>query len=349
MTKNATPRQLALFAALLISGFVLLLAVIATLSGFVQLALPGLIAVFAGVFLFSYGAISYTLKRFIYRKIKLIYKSIHKFKVDAQNKKTDIDMSEDIIGDVEKEVNEWADSQAKEIDDLRELEIYRRNFMGNISHELKTPIFNIQGYIHSLLDGGLEDPDINHKYLKKAANNVERLQTIVEDLDTISSLESGKYILDLQAFDIRKLATEVFEDLEIKAVKKGIQFGFKDGADNHFIVNGDRENIRQVLTNLVLNSVKYGQRGGHTTVSFYDMDKNVLIEIADNGIGISKEHIDRVFERFYRVDKSRSRAQGGSGLGLAIVKHIIEAHRQTIHVRSNEGKGSTFGFTLEKA
>ncbi|MEM1322195.1 MAG: ATP-binding protein [Bacteroidota bacterium] len=299
-------------------------------------------------FCLSYFVVLNALKRYIYRKIKLIYKSIHRFKVTAKDKIRDVDINTDIIGEVEKEVSNWVNSQNKEIESLKSLEAYRRNFLGDISHELKTPIFSIQGYIHTLLDGGLYDEKINRSYLVKAASNVERLQTIVSDLESIAKLESGTLMLDMQPFDIRALAEEVLEDMEIMAKERKISLLFKEGADRGFTVHADRENIRQVLTNLIANSLKYGNDNGHTKLAFYDMDKYILIEVADNGIGIKETDLKRVFERFYRVDKSRSRTQGGSGLGLSIVKHIIEAHQQTVNVRSAAGVGSTFGFTLAK-
>lgn len=247
------------------------------------------------------------------------------------------------------EVDQWAENQKEEIRKYNSWAEYRRKFVGDISHELKTPIFNIQGYIHTLIDGGLEDHKINVKFLSKAAKNVERLQTIVEDLESISRLESGELILDIQSFDIKELTEEVFEELEIKSREKEIDFDFKQGAAKGFMVEADRETIRQVLVNLIHNSLKYGKENGKTRIGFYDMDKVILVEVADNGIGIPKQHINHVFDRFYRVDKSRSRNQGGSGLGLSIVKHIIEAHKQTINVRSTPDLGSTFGFTLKKS
>ena len=240
------------------------------------------------------------------------------------------------------------DKKMHEIETLRQLETYRRHFIGDVSHELKTPIFNIQGYLHTLLDGALEDPNVNTTFLKKAAKNLERLHIIVEDLEAISRLESGELMLEIQSFDIHALAAEVFEDLEFKAKQRNITLEFKDGASQGFKVQADRESIRQVLTNLVSNSIKYGEENGRTRIGFYDMDGNILIEVADNGLGIPKKHLNHVFDRFYRVDKSRSRERGGSGLGLSIVKHIIEAHKQTINVRSTPGLGSTFGFTLKK-
>jgi two-component system phosphate regulon sensor histidine kinase PhoR len=243
---------------------------------------------------------------------------------------------------------EWADDKAREIAELKQMEQYRREFIGNVSHELKTPIFNMQGYLHTLIDGGIHDDKINLDYLYKAAGNLDRLNNIVEDLESISLLESGSLEMEMRKFDIHELAQQVFESLEMQADSNDIELGFKKGCDKSTMVVGDHERIRQVLTNLVSNSIKYGRENGKTQVGFYDMDENVLVEISDNGIGIDKEHLSRLFERFYRIDKSRSRHQGGTGLGLAIVKHIIEAHDQTIHVRSTPGVGSTFGFTLRK-
>jgi two-component system phosphate regulon sensor histidine kinase PhoR len=300
-------------------------------------------------FLISYLVIIRYLKKYIYRKIKVIYKTIHKRKVRPEEKSNTVDINQDIISEVEKEVVEWADNQAREIQQLKSWQEYRRRFLGDISHELKTPIFNIQGYLETLLDGGIHDPTINVKYLHRAIKNVDRLNTIVEDLESISRLESGELILEMQNFDIRDLAEEVFEEMEIKAQQRNISLLFKQGADQHFRVCADRESIRQVMVNLVSNSIKYGNEAGHTKIGFYDMDRYLLIEVADNGIGIPQDHLNHIFERFYRVDKSRSRIRGGSGLGLSIVKHIIEAHNQTINVRSAPELGSTFGFTLAKA
>ena len=293
----------------------------------------------------SYLVILYFLEKFIYRKIKLIYKSIHTSKLSSNEK---INLNNDIIDEVEKEVSHWATDQRTEIENLKSLEHYRRDFLGNVAHELKTPLFSIEGYIHTLLDGGLHDDKINRKYLNRASKNVERLHTILEDLDAISKLESGRLVLDITNFGIKDLTEEVFEELELVAQDQHIKLTFKEGASSNYLVKGDRENIRQVLVNLIANSIKYGKEGGYTKVSFYDMDQHILVEVADNGAGIERKHLSHLFDRFYRIDKSRSREQGGSGLGLSIVKHIIEAHQQTVSVRSAEGVGSTFGFTLEK-
>jgi two-component system phosphate regulon sensor histidine kinase PhoR len=347
--KNPTPRRIAILSAfavafiLTVFWFLLELIEMPPSDWWVPFAM-GILAFFV-----SYRIFSYYLKQYIYRKIKVIYKSIHQHKLSSTEKKEAVDMRSDIMDEVEKEVEEWAAKQEKEIQQLKTWQDYRRKFLGDISHELKTPIFNIQGYLETLLDGGLEDDTINQVYLQRAAKNVDRLNTIVEDLEIISRLESGELILDKQLFDIKTLTEEVFEDLEIKGAEKSIKLTFKTGADQHFRVRADREYIRQVLMNLLTNSIKYGNENGTTKVGFYDMDKNVLVEVADSGIGIPPEHLVHVFDRFYRVDKSRSREQGGSGLGLSIVKHIIEAHKQTINVRSAMNVGSTFGFTLEKA
>jgi len=304
-------------------------------------------------FFFTFGLclfiFRFYLLRYIQRKIKVIYKSIHKHKLTTTEKRDYSYMQDRVMDDVEKEVEAWAAVQEKDAEKLNTWQEYRRKFLGDISHELKTPIFNIQGYLETLLEGGLEDESINKNYLQRAAKNVERLNTIVEDLESISRLESGELILDLQLFDIKTLTEEVFDDLEFRAKERNIRLVLKPGADQGFTVRADREYIRQVLSNLVNNSLKYGKEGGVTKVSFYDMDKNLLVEVADTGIGIAPDHLNHLFDRFYRVDKSRSREQGGSGLGLSIVKHIVEAHKQTINVRSTPGLGSTFGFTLEKA
>lgn len=347
--KNSTPQQIATLIALLttIGG-----ATVFTIFYFIDQSTA------ASWYWFLFPILLYVLcffvtlfylKKYIYRKIKLIYKAIHQHKVSPAAKKSSINVNTNILEEVQKEVQEWAALQVAEVAKYKSWAEYRRRFVGDISHELKTPIFNIQGYLHSLLDGGLEDEKVNIKFLKKASKNVDRLQTIIEDLTAISRLETGTLILDKEPFDIKQLVLDIFEDMELKASEQNIKLEFKAGADHSYKVRADRESIRQVLTNLIENSIKYGKDEGVTKVSFYDMDNNILIEIADDGIGIPKSHLPHVFDRFYRVDKSRSRKKGGSGLGLSIVKHIIEAHEQAINARSTQDVGSTFGFTLEKA
>lgn len=348
MVKNLTPRQISLITSIALT---ILLSILGFLYLFFGSNIPDFFVVIlaiTSIFILSYILISFMLERYIYRKVKLIYKIIHKSKTSVQNKE-DITKDEHILQRVSDEVKLWAESQEKEIESLKKLEKYRRGFLGNVSHELKTPIFTIQGYIHTLIDGGLHDEEINMKYLQKAASNAERLQNIVDDLEVISHLETGSIALDITEFDIRDLAKDVISDVQFQAAAKNITVELKDGADKTFNVRADRDNITQVLNNLVINSIKYGKTNGKTKIGFYDMDKFVLIEVSDNGIGIEENHLKHLFDRFYRVDKSRSRTMGGSGLGLAIVKHILEAHNQTINVRSTLGQGSTFGFTLAKA
>ena len=291
----------------------------------------------------------FLIKQYITRRIKLIYKSIYTQKLTALERAGIGPSYKENFAEVEKEVSEWSARQQSELIAMKELEEYRRNFLGNVSHELKTPIFNIQGYIYTLLEGGIDDSKINKHYLQRAAKNIDRLQSIVSDLQSISKLESGKMILDIQEFDIKDLVREVIDENEMLALKKSIIVGFKPGSDQNYKVKADKESIRTVLTNLIQNSIKYGQKTGKTLISFYNMEIKILIEITDTGVGIPENHLKHVFDRFYRVDSSRSRDEGGTGLGLAIVKHIIEAHHQTINVRSTVGVGSTFGFTLDKA
>lgn len=301
-------------------------------------------------FILSYFLVYNSLQIFIYRKIKLIYKSIHTLKLGKDDKGVFGDfISDDPMNDVEKEVEEWAGTKRKEIEELKRMEKFRREFLANVSHELKTPLFTVQGYIHTLLDGALDDPNVSRKFLEKCANNVERLCLLADDLGEITRAEKGEISLAFETFDVNRLVKEIFDSMEMKARQRAITFAIKKGCDRPFYVLADKERIRQVLINLVDNSIKYGIDGGETIAGFYDMADNILIEITDNGLGIEEEHLPRLFERFYRIDKSRSRDQGGTGLGLAIVKHLVEAHNQVINVRSTPGIGSTFGFTLQKS
>lgn len=346
--KNPTPRRLSFYAALISSFIVLLTAYFAGHNGLFQNAFLSLFIIFIVSFAATFISFNYLLRIFIYRKIKPIYKAISRLK-SGSTKAGKVDIDRDIITDVNNEVTRWESERDEEIAQLKKLETFRREFLGNVSHELKTPIFSIEGYIHTLLDGGLEDKDINVHYLQRAAKSVDRLCLIVEDLEAISKLESGELELEFRSFDLHDLIKEVFDSLELPARERRITMGFKEGCDKPFYVFADKERIRQVLVNLVVNSIKYGRDGGKTVVGIYDFDEKYLIEVTDTGIGIDTPHLPRLFERFYRVDKSRSREQGGTGLGLAIVKHLIEAHGETINVRSAIGVGSTFGFTLKKA
>ncbi len=347
--KNLSPRQIAVYTALVTTLTVGLSLLLLRLAFDGQLLWWHLVLVSLLTFVVAYFINVRSLERFIYQRVQLIYKTIRKTKASKKKESKQLDMNSHVIDEVEEEVKIWANERDKEITSLRKMEAYRRDFIGNISHELKTPIFNVQGFIHTLLEGGLYDEKINMLYLERAAKNVERLNTIVADLDMIAQIESEDLLLDIQRFDIHKLTQEIFDELGISAQEKKIRFEFDQGSDRAFNVVADRERIRQVLVNLMTNSIKYGKKEGRTRIGFYDMDdKHLLIEVADDGYGIDSKHLPRLFERFYRVDKGRSREEGGSGLGLSIVKHIIEAHKQTVNVRSTLNVGSTFGFTLDK-
>lgn len=309
-----------------------------------------LLGITSGILMVStYIIFHYVLNRFIYEKIKPIYKTIFTEKATREEKEKQKEIDENTIFNVNELVMKWAEERKTEIEELKSLAKYRREFIGNVSHELKTPIFNIQGYILTLLDGGLQDENINTEYLKRAEANINRMVAIVEDLEAISKLESGELELQAERFDIVALTKEVMELHERKAQEKNNRLYFADSGYGSIYVNADRERVRQVLSNLVDNAIKYGREdAGKTKISFFDMHEHVLVEVSDNGIGIAKEELGRLFERFYRTDRGRSRAQGGTGLGLSIVKHIIEAHKQNVNVRSSPGIGTTFGFTLKK-
>lgn len=302
---------------------------------------------FTGCLLLLYFIISTLLERIIFKKLRIIYKFIDKSKKSLNGK--DIQEVEiTSIDEVNSDVMEWASNTEKRIKSLKTLADYRKDFVGNVSHELKTPIFSLQGYLHTLLDGGIYDESINTKYLRKAAQNADRLQHIVEDLEEIGKIESGNIDLEIEKFDIHELIKEVILEQKRQAEKLKIKLSMGTDGDLPLKVIGDREAIRQVLHNLITNSLKYGEDSGNTVISVFNVNKNILIEVSDDGIGIDSKHLEHLFDRFYRVDKSRSRVKGGSGLGLSIVKHLVEAHDQTITVRSTVGEGSTFGFTLQK-
>ena len=300
-------------------------------------------------FITSFIVFYYLLEKYIYSKIKLIYKLIHNLKLGKDLKDALGEyVSGDPINDVEQEVKEWAGAKKREIDILKKQEQYRREFLSNVSHEFKTPLFAIQGYIETLQDCLLDDPEMAVNFLKKAEKNVERLSYLINDLDSISKLESGEVPINYEKFDFVLLAKEVMDSLEDKAKKREIQLFFKEKYMHPAVVNADREKIRQVLINLITNSIKYGKNGGSTAIKIFELHDQYLIEVTDDGIGIDEKHLPRLFERFYRVDSHRSREVGGTGLGLAIVKHILEAHQQIISVRSTLQIGTTFAFTLEK-
>lgn len=300
----------------------------------------------------SFIVFYYLIEKYVYSKIKIIYKLIHTLKLgrDLRDALGEYIISSDPINDVEKEVKEWAKEKKSEIDMLKKQEQFRREFLSNLSHEFKTPLFAIQGYLDALLDeDGLDDTAQTMKFLQKAANNVDRMSYLIKDLDEISKLESGELPINRSKFKINELIKEVFESEENVSAKYNIKLVFKEKYNEPIFVIADKERIRQVLVNLIDNAFKYGKTGGSTSVSLFSLHEQVLVEVTDDGAGIDEKNLPRLFERFYRTDASRSRQIAGSGLGLAIVKHIVEAHQQTINVRSTVGIGSTFGFTLEKA
>ncbi|MGF1558408.1 MAG: sensor histidine kinase [Flavobacteriaceae bacterium] len=306
---------------------------------------------FLVIFVFSAFGISFLtvqsrIEKFIYRRIKKIYDDVSLLESSTLSSRTiTTDMST-----LTQEIENFARDKKIEIDTLKIREEYRKDFLGNVSHELKTPLFTVQGYIETLLDGAIEDKTVRKKYLQRANKAVDRLIYIVKDLDLITKFEAGELNVKWEEFDIIELLKGQFELLEMKAAKKKISLIFDMDYVNPVPVRADREKIQQVITNLLVNSIKYGYENGTTEVSVENLIKNkVIIRVTDNGEGIPKQHIPRLFERFYRVDKSGSRAEGGSGLGLAIVKHIIEAHQERIYVESVVGVGSEFSFTLEKA
>ncbi|MFT6922347.1 MAG: two-component system phosphate regulon sensor histidine kinase PhoR [Crocinitomicaceae bacterium] len=293
----------------------------------------------------SYVVFYFFIKRFITEKLKILYRSIRKGKINNTTNQS-FSIKDDVIERAEADTEEWTNEKNSEISRLKEQEKFRREFIGNIAHELKTPVFSIQGYILTLLDGGLEDEKVNRAFLERASKATDRMTNILNDLDHLAKLEVSDLLIEMTHFDIKKLIKDVFEELEIKAKEKNITLRFAKDFDPVF-VSADKVKISQVVMNLINNSIHYGNDGGETQVRFYLMDNIVTVEVSDNGPGIADEDLPRLFERFYRVEKSRDRNQGGSGIGLAIAKHFIEAHNQTISVRSTLGVGSTFTFSLD--
>jgi len=341
-----SPRHVAFFAALVVA-----LAVAGLLAVFFAELVPapsewwsvGISVLMFGV---AYWAFSFGIERFIHSRIKVLYRTVHDLK--RRPKEADVKtVKGDVLSRVNVEVAEWASERRSEIRELHEREQFRREFIGNLAHELKTPIFNIQGYILTLLEGGLEDDKVNRDFLNRASNSVDRLMKIVEDLDLITRLESGAMDLRITRVDLHAAVKDATEALEIKAREKGVRLVNK--VDRDAFANADKDRLGQVFLNLLNNAINYGREGGTCTVSSYPLGNQVVMEVSDDGIGISAEHLPRLFERFYRVGKSRARNEGGSGLGLAIVKHIVDAHGESITVDSTEGKGSTFTFTLKQA
>lgn len=304
-----------------------------------------IIPVLGAVFVFI--TFSLLLRKFVQHRLSLLYRAIQT-KTEDPSKVYEDESLDSMIENAEKDVQYWQSKQDQEILKLKEQENFRREFLGNLAHELKTPVFSIQGYILTLLEGGLEDETINKKFLERASVSTDRIVSILEDLDQITKLEIDALEMNFESFDILKLVSECIEGAELRVKEKNIKLDLKHVTDDIF-VNADRKRIAQVLTNLLNNSISYGKENGNTTISVFVVDDLVTIEVSDNGIGIDKSHFPRLFERFYRVEKSRNRHEGGTGLGLAIVKHVIDSHQQKIAVKSSVGVGSQFTFSLDKA
>ena len=341
--KNLSPRQVAAINAASISILVALANYV-----FIQSLWIAVITLIV-LFIIAYSLIFFFLQQFIYRRIKLIYKFIYQTKASKKEETYyKYILPKKGIDEVSEDVEKWAEQRRAEIEILQKNEAYRKEFLQNLAHEFKTPIFAAQGYVDTLLDGAMEHPDTCKKFLENTSRNIVRLVNLMIDLDEISRLESGEQLLYKQNFVIQELIREVMESLSIKTDKKQITCSIKKGCEAPVTVFADKEKIRQVLINLVENAFKYGKNDGNIVASIYQTDgEHVLIEISDDGIGIEEEHLSRIFERFYRTDAARSRDKGGTGLGLAICKHIVEAHGQSIHARSKPDVGTSIGFTLD--
>ena len=343
-SKNYSPQKIALFSASTVG----LLA--SLIGGLASQSMVAALVILLVIFGFTFLVVRFLVEKFIHRQIKLIYKFINQTKASKREEffqKKVLPMQR--LEDVGEEVLQWADQRKAEMELLEKNEAFRKEFLQNLSHEFKTPAFAIQGYLETLLAGAMDNPEVSQKFLSNAYKNTERLINLISDLDEITKLESGKQELHYQNFIIQDLINDVYESLTIKSAVKNIHCLIKKGCEQPIRVYADKEKIRQVLINLVDNAIKYGNQEGKVEASIYKTDdKNILVEITDDGIGIAEEHVPRIFERFYRTDYGRSRNIGGTGLGLAICKHIIEAHGEFIHARSTPGIGTTFGFTLKK-
>lgn len=336
--------KFATISSIYISVFLLFLLVFLHFT-LIELPFFHIFIIVVSTFAFSFFALQYRVEKFIYQRVKKIYDDVSLLENSTfRNQAITTDMAT-----LTKEVKKFATDKKLEIETLKIREEYRREFLGNVSHELKTPLFTVQGYLLTLLDGAMDDKNIRKKYLQRAEKGVERLIYIVKDLDMITRLETGDIHLELSEFDIVEVVQNVFDLLEMRAAKKNITLTLDSKYDSKILVFADQEKIQQVVTNLVMNSIKYGKENGTTEVSIENLINNkVIVRITDNGEGIEKKNISRLFERFYRVDKSGARSEGGSGLGLAIVKHIVEGHNEKIYIESEFGVGSEFSFTLEK-
>lgn len=340
--KNLSPLKLTTIGALVLASCVSLVDLLSNDSTFL---LFHFVSLFLGTFICAFLIFYLLINRFINERLKFIYKTIRKGKTTPTQEQP-LYLTTDVIAQVEEETQRWTEERNKEISRLKEQEAFRREFLGNLAHELKTPIFSVQGYILTLLDGGLEDETINRLFLERASKATDRMVNIIEDLDQITKLEVDAVKLEMRSFDIVELIQELIGSLDMMAKEKAIRIRLSREYNSKFVV-ADRGKIGQVLSNLLVNSIFYGNEHGTTEIRLNSFDDILTIEVSDNGPGIEDAHLGRLFERFYRVEKSRNRNEGGSGLGLAIAKHIIESHGHTISVRSTIGVGSTFSFSLD--
>lgn len=343
--KRINPFTLVLLGSFLVAIFLTVILLVA--HQFEQISTTQAIAIVLGGFSVTFIVFFILFRKFIYNRLRMLYRTIRTGK-KVNEEVIRINMMEDVIGVAERDSKKWMDQRNLEITELKEQDKFRREFIGNLAHELKTPVFSIQGYVLTLLEGGLEDNQVNRVFLERASKAIDRMTNILEDLDELTKLEVNAFKMNLRPFDVKDLCKEVLDSLELKAKEKNIHLRFAKDYHREFMVKADRGKIAQVVTNLVSNSISYGIEGGETVIRFYEVDDIITVEISDNGPGIEPKDLTRLFERFYRVEKSRNRNDGGSGLGLSIAKHIIEAHNQTISVRSTIGIGSTFTFSLDK-
>ncbi|MBK8955665.1 MAG: sensor histidine kinase [Saprospiraceae bacterium] len=345
--KNISASKLSLLILSCLAGIVIVVFGIGAILWPGKIHFPVIVLVIGSLTCIGFFILRFFINKFLYRRIKLIYKIISGTKLSDEILKEGKlnDLSD--LEQAELAAQRWINKKNTEIDHIKQMELFRKEYIGNVSHELKTPVFNIQAYLQTIMDQDLFIDEQAKTFLEKALKNTFRLKEVIEDLSIVDRLEAGTHILDVQKFNVKSLAEEVFEEQTGLADQKQIKLIFKEGADNNNFVLADREYIRIVLSNLVNNAIKYGKFNGYVKISFYRLDENILVEVSDNGIGIPEDQLSHVFDRFYRVDKSRSRDQGGSGLGLSIVKHIIEAHHQKLHIRSKDGVGTTIGFNLE--
>jgi two-component system phosphate regulon sensor histidine kinase PhoR len=344
--KNIKPIQIVFIGA--ITQVVLLLILLFLYRNFVDfIPLLNILIIASLSGAFSFGISFFLLKKFIQERLDLIFRIIdHGVNVNIDQPK--IEMKNDVIGAAANASVDWASARKIEIAKLKEQAAFRREFLGNLAHELKTPVFSIQGYILTLLEGGLEDEKVNRKFLERAAFSAERMTDILEDLDQIMKLEVNKVDIKKEAFDIVSLTKDIIISFEEKCQEDGVEVKLAEKYEPIY-VNADKAKIAQVFTNLIANSINYAGENGKTIIRFYSINQTLMTEVSDNGIGIEEKNIPRLFERFYRVEQSRNRNEGGSGLGLAICKHIIESHNETIAVKSKLGVGSTFTFSLKKS